>query len=289
MLVASLADHSLAAVERAAAEALVATCGPCADLFTDLEALRVATQAQPVPARPRDFRLTADDAVRMRPGGWRRFVAAFGSSRDMLSRPLAAGLTTIGLAGLLVATSAWSSGAGSSPVRPAILPTATGIDAGRPCRRWPHVPSRSGRGTDAPPGPRVAPSAHRRRPRYAPSRPPVRRRWDGRRPPPARVGRSEQRRPPATRSAPLRPPRAHGEGGIAGPATAKQGGLSPPLRPGPPRTRAVFRVRAYTFMPHGTPSRPPRDTASPRRRVDAPRARPPRRLRRSWSPGWVSS
>lgn len=104
MLVASLADHSLAVGERAAAGALVATCATCADLFADLEALRVATREMLVPARPRDFTLTADDAVRMRPGGWRRLVAAFGTSRDMLSRPLAAGLTTLGLVGLVFAT-----------------------------------------------------------------------------------------------------------------------------------------------------------------------------------------
>jgi anti-sigma factor RsiW len=104
MLVASLADHSLAVGERAAADALVAACTACADLFADLEALRVATREMPVPARPRDFTLTADDAVRMRPGGWRRLVAAFGTSRDMLSRPLAAGLTTLGLVGLVFAT-----------------------------------------------------------------------------------------------------------------------------------------------------------------------------------------
>ena len=103
MLVASLADRSMAPSERAAAEALIATCGPCAELHADLVALRAATQAMPTPQRPRDFMLTAADAVRMRPGGWRRFVAVFGSSRDMLSRPLAVGLTTLGLAGLLFA------------------------------------------------------------------------------------------------------------------------------------------------------------------------------------------
>jgi anti-sigma factor RsiW len=104
LLVASLADHSLALGDRVPAEALVATCTACGDLFADLEAIRVATREMPVPVRPRDFTLTADDAVRLRPGGWRRLVAAFGTSRDMLSRPLAAGLTTLGLAGLLFAT-----------------------------------------------------------------------------------------------------------------------------------------------------------------------------------------
>jgi hypothetical protein len=102
ILVASLADHSLAASERAAAEALVARCSECADLEADLLALRAATRAMPTPARPIDYALTARDAARLRSGGWRRFVAILGTSRDALSRPLAAGLTTLGLVGLLV-------------------------------------------------------------------------------------------------------------------------------------------------------------------------------------------
>lgn len=101
ILVASLADHSLPASERAAAEALVATCSQCADLGADLLALRAATMAMPTLARPNDYTLTARDAVRLRSGGWRRFVAILGTSRDALSRPLAVGLTTLGLAGLL--------------------------------------------------------------------------------------------------------------------------------------------------------------------------------------------
>jgi hypothetical protein len=104
ILVASLADHSLATAEREGAEALVAACGLCAALHADLLALRAAARAMPTPARPRDYMLTPQDAARLRPGGWRRFVAAIGSSRDAFSRPLAVGLTTLGLAGLLVAS-----------------------------------------------------------------------------------------------------------------------------------------------------------------------------------------
>jgi len=104
MLVASLADHSLAVPERDLAEALVATCGLCAALHLDLVALADATRAMPTPPRPRDYTLSAADAARLRPGGWRRWIAALGTSRDMFSRPLAVGLTTLGLAGLLVAT-----------------------------------------------------------------------------------------------------------------------------------------------------------------------------------------
>ena len=72
MLVASLADRSLAASEREAAEALVASCGLCAALHADLLALRAATRAMPTPARPRDYTLTPADAARLRPAGWRR-------------------------------------------------------------------------------------------------------------------------------------------------------------------------------------------------------------------------
>jgi anti-sigma factor RsiW len=101
-MVASLADHSLAEDERAAAEALVRSCSTCADLHADLLALRAATRQMPTPARPIDFTLTEGDAARLRSRGWRRFASILGTSRDALSRPLAIGLTTLGLAGLLL-------------------------------------------------------------------------------------------------------------------------------------------------------------------------------------------
>lgn len=109
MLVASLADHALAdhglaAPELEAAEALVAACSLCAALHADLVALSAATRSMHSPTRPRDYTLTPDDAARLRATGWRRWVAGFGTSRDVFSRPLALGLTTLGLAGLLVAT-----------------------------------------------------------------------------------------------------------------------------------------------------------------------------------------
>ena len=104
MLVASLADRILPAADRTAAEALVASCRQCADLHADILALRTATLAMPTPSRPRDYTLTADDAARLRSRGWRRLVSAFGTARDSFSRPLAVGLTTLGIAGLLVAS-----------------------------------------------------------------------------------------------------------------------------------------------------------------------------------------
>jgi hypothetical protein len=91
--------------DHARAEALVAGCADCARLHADLVALAVATRALPAPALPRrDFRLTETDAARLRPSGWRRLVGVFAGPRDAITRPLAMGLTTIGLAGLLVGT-----------------------------------------------------------------------------------------------------------------------------------------------------------------------------------------
>ena len=117
LLVAALADRSPTAAERVAGEALVAACSLCATLLADTAALVAATRAMPAPARPRDYSLTPADAARLRPGGWRRWVAAFGSTRDIFSRPLAVGLTTLGLAGLLVVSvpSVFQGSAASGP------------------------------------------------------------------------------------------------------------------------------------------------------------------------------
>lgn len=104
LLIASLLDGPPGGPDRDRAEALVAACDDCAGLQRDLVALAAATRALPTPPRPREFTLSADDADRLRSTGWRRLITAFGSSRDVFSRPLAIGLTTLGLAGLLVST-----------------------------------------------------------------------------------------------------------------------------------------------------------------------------------------
>ena len=118
VLVAALTDRSPTATERAEAEALVAGCSLCAQLHADLVVLGAAARAMPTPVRPRDFVLTPADAARLRPTGWRRLVGAFGTARDGFSRPLAVGLTTLGLAGLLVTTV------------PSILPASSATSGG---------------------------------------------------------------------------------------------------------------------------------------------------------------
>ena len=90
--------------DSAAARAQVASCSTCADALADLVALQTTLPETATPRRPRDFRLTPADAQRLHQGGWRRFLGFFGSPRDGFSRPLAIGLTTLGLAGILLAS-----------------------------------------------------------------------------------------------------------------------------------------------------------------------------------------
>jgi anti-sigma factor RsiW len=102
LLIANLIDRSPGEADRVRAEEQMAGCPECALLYDDLRALSAATRAMPVPSRRRDFTLTRADAERLRIPRWRRVLAAIGSPRDAFSRPLAIGLTTLGLAGLLV-------------------------------------------------------------------------------------------------------------------------------------------------------------------------------------------
>src|SRR3954451_9763172 len=102
-LIASLLDREAGGPDRDRATALVTSCNACARLHADLVALTAAVRVQPTPARPRDFSITPEDAARLRRGrGWRRLLA-LGGPRDRLTRPLALGLTTLGVAGLLLA------------------------------------------------------------------------------------------------------------------------------------------------------------------------------------------
>lgn len=104
--VAALAARADDLDEKAAAAARrqVAACTACADLLADLVTLQASLPATSTPTRPRDFQLTPADAARLHQAGWRRVLGFFGSARDGFSRPLAIGFTTLGLAGLLVAT-----------------------------------------------------------------------------------------------------------------------------------------------------------------------------------------
>jgi len=136
ILVASLADHSIGSDDRTAAERLVADCSLCAALHDDLLAIRTATIQLPTPPRPHDYQLTEVDAARLRRSGWRRWVAALGSSRDTFTRPLAVGLTTLGIIGILVGSapliSFGSATSGSAEQAPVAPPAAGGAAVAAP-------------------------------------------------------------------------------------------------------------------------------------------------------------
>jgi len=129
-LIVALDAGDLAGTELTAAESLVASCGGCAALADDLVAIRGAMSALPAPARRRDYRLTAEDAARLRPSGWRRlleWLAAPGST----VRPLATGIATLGVIGLLLTSGApgMLSGFGSAGAAPVAAPEGPVEDA----------------------------------------------------------------------------------------------------------------------------------------------------------------
>lgn len=105
-LIARLAADDLPEDEREGrlARQRVIDCPACAELLTDLRAIVAATAALPSPRRTRDFRLTEADAARLRPGGWRGLLVRFGSPSFAFTRPVAMGLATLGIAGLLLAS-----------------------------------------------------------------------------------------------------------------------------------------------------------------------------------------
>lgn len=104
-LIAGLAAGNLADPDRNRAEALLATCTSCGELHRDLLAIQGATRIVPAPAlRAVDFRLTAEQAQHLRRGSWlRTLLRPFAGAGSSL-RPVAAAMTSVGVAGLLVAT-----------------------------------------------------------------------------------------------------------------------------------------------------------------------------------------
>ena len=102
LAVAAFADRGSIGEEADRARAQIAGCADCAALHADLVSLASATRVLPPIERPRDFRLRPQDAQRLRPNLIRRLFGSFGTPRDGFSRPLALGLTTLGLAGLML-------------------------------------------------------------------------------------------------------------------------------------------------------------------------------------------
>ena len=111
-LVAAHAVDGDAADDPARARALIERCTTCRDLHADLVAIgstiKAAGTADLVGAArpaPRDFRLTASDAVRLRGGNpLQRWAARFKDGLATFGRPVGASLAALGVVGLLVGT-----------------------------------------------------------------------------------------------------------------------------------------------------------------------------------------
>lgn len=102
-LIARLVADDLTSADRLRAQLLADACADCRALHRDLSAIVEATRGLPAPRAPRDFRITADQAARLRRTGWLgALLAPFATARSA-ARPLATAFTTLGLAGLFVA------------------------------------------------------------------------------------------------------------------------------------------------------------------------------------------
>jgi len=163
LLVASTADRWRGPMPALAA-ALVAACTECARLHADLVALAAALPVAATPRRPRDFTLTTADAERLRRRGPRAWLRRIGSSRDTITRPLALGLTTLGLAGLLIATvpavlpsggvaASGASSAGSAASPAPSSPTDMELQVGAPPGDGSHIVVAPGGDAPRPPEP----------------------------------------------------------------------------------------------------------------------------------------
>jgi hypothetical protein len=135
LLIAAFSAGDLGAGDREGAALLASTCADCALLEADLRAIATATAALPKPVRRRDFTLGPEDAARLRGLGWRGFVRTLAGPRSAALKPLATGLTTLGIAGLLLAAlpAIQLGGSAGSPIgaaAPAAAPSRADSESG---------------------------------------------------------------------------------------------------------------------------------------------------------------
>ncbi len=100
-LIVRLYDGDVSERERDRANALLAECAECAQLYADLTAIADMTRSLPTPARPRDFFLTEADAARLgRPDGVPVRAPGRWSWRSV-RRSVGGALAALGLVGVL--------------------------------------------------------------------------------------------------------------------------------------------------------------------------------------------
>ncbi len=84
--------------ERELAQQLVERCVECAALAVDIRALSTTLATSEAPRRPRDFRISAEQAERLRGSSFERFMRRLAAPALAPARPLAGVALSIGLA-----------------------------------------------------------------------------------------------------------------------------------------------------------------------------------------------
>jgi hypothetical protein len=132
-LVVAFACGDLPAAEVTDARALIGRCRKCAALVDELSIVSTAVRRDLIaPPRPRDFRLTTEDADRLRGSAVTRLLRRLGSPSLKVLQPLAGAAMAIGIV-LVLTTSvlpSFSGAAGAAPMQ-SIVGAAAGDDSAR--------------------------------------------------------------------------------------------------------------------------------------------------------------
>ncbi len=109
LLIARLFGGDVTEPERDRALDAMSECGECAAIFADLGAIESAVVEMAIPARPRDFAITPQDAARLRRKPWLAGLAGWAGLRRALGGSIAA----LGLVGLVATNLMSGTGPGS--------------------------------------------------------------------------------------------------------------------------------------------------------------------------------
>ncbi len=116
LLLVRLADDDLSDTERPAAEALRAGCPDCAALVRDVDMIARATTSLPSPSRPRDFRMSREQARMARGTFIGRLLERLAAPRLGILQPLGAAAVAIGFVLVVVGMGLPNMGGASSAV-----------------------------------------------------------------------------------------------------------------------------------------------------------------------------
>jgi hypothetical protein len=124
LLVARFAvDDIDSAAQRHEAQDLVKRCSECAALAADIKTISKSVAQMPAPARRRDFRLSAQQADRLRGGRFDRFLRSLTGSSWTAVRPVAAVALSVGLVMSVVGAMPLLGAAGAAAPVPAPVDT----------------------------------------------------------------------------------------------------------------------------------------------------------------------